>query len=154
MLELTPSFLLMLCMTLDVILYGVNWLWPSTSLKSPAFEANLTDCLPWDCCSACVGLRYLPAGLLQLGFCWSIQGTNNAATTNTERRRQTNQVVWSISSTIRDLHWLPVKYQMTYNRCLMMHGSQQSLMSWIHRRAAHHDVFCYFILQTAIGFQQ
>ena len=27
-------------------------------------------------------------------------------------------------------------------------------MSWIHRQAAHQDVFCYFMLQTAIGFQQ
>ena len=51
------------------------------------------------------------------------QGINNATITSTECIRQTNQVVWPTRSHLVDLHWLPVKYRITYNLCLMMHAA-------------------------------
>ena len=126
-------------------------------LQSSAPEASQTDSRSRDRCSACVGFRYQPAGLLQLGLAGSAQGINNSALTSTERFARLIKLLCPInhiSSTNRDFHWLPVKCRIILQTVSDDVCSHQPPMSGIHRRAAHRDVFCYFMIQTAIVFQQ
>ena len=105
----------------------------------------------------CVYLYHLPAGLLQLDLGGSTQGINNAAKTSTECRRQTNQVSLSARPHLVDNSrpsLAPSEVQDYIQAVSDDACSPEPSMAWIHRRAAHHDVFCYFTFQTAIGFQQ
>ena len=126
-------------------------------LPSSAPKATQKDSQSWNRCSACVGLCYQQSGLLQLGLRGSTQVINNAATTSTERLRQTNQATWSVRQHLVDNSWpslAPSEVPDNIHAVSDDACSQQPSMSWIHCRAAHRDISCYFTLQTAIDFQQ
>ena len=145
----------------------VDWLWPGTSPKSPASAIIIFGA--W---SKLDEFSVLP-GLCQLSMLstgWTIathpiatylggstQGINNAATMSTEWCYQTNQIAWSTRPYLVDNSRpsLAPSEVSDYIQAVSDDAcSQQPSMSWMHRWAAHRDVFCYFTLQTAIGFQQ